>query len=133
MKKELRSKLVFVYNANSGKRNALIDSAHKILSPSTYSCSLCDITYGVFVENKIWKNFRESTSLQMEFLHKDEFVKSYDLRLRYEITYPIVLELVGGKLEVFIKTKELNNLDNSEDLIRLIKQKKSINVFSIVL
>jgi len=135
MKETKRSKLIFVYNANSGKRNALIDSAHKILSPSTYSCSLCDITYGVFTENKVWKKFRESTSQQMEFLHKDEFAKQYDLKLRHglELTFPVVLKQIGGDLEVFVKTEELNALDNSEDLIHLITEKRGVNVFSIIL
>ena len=33
-------KLIFVYNANSGKLSAALDIAHKIISPSTYQCRL---------------------------------------------------------------------------------------------
>ena len=38
--------LILVYNADSGFFNALADSAHKLLSPSTYDCRLCALTYG---------------------------------------------------------------------------------------
>ena len=32
-------KIIFVYNADSGLVNGLIDWAHKIVSPETYSCT----------------------------------------------------------------------------------------------
>ncbi len=39
--------LLFVYNADSGLVAGLFDSAHKLLSPSTYQCQLCTLTHGV--------------------------------------------------------------------------------------
>lgn len=38
--------LSFIYNAQSGKTNALIDFTHKILSPETYQNQLCSLIYG---------------------------------------------------------------------------------------
>jgi len=55
-------KLIFVYNANSGKLNSLLGSAHKLFSPKTYSCNLCALTHYLFHENTQWELFRESTS-----------------------------------------------------------------------
>ncbi|WP_273567857.1 hypothetical protein [Maribacter halichondriae] len=52
-------KLIFIYNADSGFRNAIIDGAHKILSPNTYECNLCELTFGAFTENKVWAKFRK--------------------------------------------------------------------------
>ncbi len=40
--------LIFVYNANSDLFSTVTDFAHKILSPSTYQCQLCALTYGNF-------------------------------------------------------------------------------------
>ena len=100
---------------------AYIDSAHKIVSPSTYECNLCDITFGTFVENKIWKNFREESLLEMEFLHKDEFKKLYASKFGYAFDYPIVLMTSVDNLEVFITTAELNALESAEELVSLIK------------
>ena len=121
MKGTTIQKLIFIYNADSGFRNALIDSAHKIFSPSTYECSLCDITFGAFTENAIWKKFRTETDVEMEFLHKDEFAKSYASKFDYKYTFPIVLVQTTQELEVFVKTEELNEMNSAEVLIEIIK------------
>jgi len=116
-------KLIFIYNADSGLRNMIVDSAHKILSPDTYTCSLCDITFGAFTENSVWKKFRKETNLDMQFLHKDEFNKTYASKFGYKFTFPIVLAESDTGFNVFIKTEELNNLDDSKALIDLIHQR----------
>lgn len=67
----------FIYNANSGKLNAYLDMMHKVLSPKTYPCQLCDITYGVRKIHPEWKAFREKSKLRMVFLHKDEWEKAF--------------------------------------------------------
>lgn len=117
-------KLIFIYNADSGLRNQLIDGAHKILSPDTYECNLCDITYGAFTENKVWKEFRKQSDLDFEFLHRDEFAKAYRSKFGYKFTFPIVLASADENLEVFIKTEELNTLEDAEALIGLITERK---------
>lgn len=116
-------KLIFIYNADSGVRNLLLDTAHKIFNPSTYMCSLCDITFGAFVENSSWRRFRKDTDLQMEFLHKDEFTKVYQSKLEHKFSFPIVLAVGAKGLEVFIKTEALNQIINAEELIALIKER----------
>lgn len=116
-------KLIFVYNANSGIRNTVLDSAHKILSPKTYKCSLCDITYGTFVEKRNWKKFREKFTYKMEFLHKDEFKKQYASKFGYKFDFPVVLGTSNGNFEIFITKNELNGLANADELIRLIQSR----------
>ncbi|MBT8264838.1 MAG: GTPase [Muriicola sp.] len=120
MDKNKTKKLVFIYNAASGLRNAFLDSAHKIISPKTYNCNLCDITFGVFKEHAIWKNFRKGSGLDMEFLHKDEFQKQYASKFGYAFTFPIVLVQSAYDLEVLITTEELNTLRAPQELIDLI-------------
>jgi hypothetical protein len=115
--------LLFVYNANSGKRNALLDSMHKVFSPSTYDCNLCDITFGLVGENRIWKKFREQSKMPMSFVHKDEFTKSYASKFGYKFTFPIVLLEGNNGLEVFIPTEELNELQSAQELIDLIRER----------
>jgi hypothetical protein len=111
-------KLLFVYNANSGKLNALFDIGHKILNPESYKCNLCTLTHGSFKERSVWKNFRKSSDLDLIFIHRDEFEDQYG----GEYSYPIVLKN-NGKLSVFISTKELNKISTPEDLIDLINQR----------
>ena len=117
---KMPEKLIFIYNANSSIRNKLIDSAHKILSPSTYPCKLCDLTYGAFMENRNWREFREESPFEMEFLHKDEFKKQYASKFGHKFDWPIVLSSSNGNFEVFISRDELNGLANAKELIHLI-------------
>jgi hypothetical protein len=110
--------LIFVYNADSGKLNTLFDAGHKIISPDTYRCNLCTLTHGTLTERRAWKDFRESTSLSLVFLHRDEFERQYEKAP----SYPIVLRRERG-LEVFISTEELNALSGPEELIALIRER----------
>lgn len=123
MKNAAVEKLVFVYNADSGLRNMILDSAHKILSPETYACSLCDITYGAFTEDSVWKKFRKESNLDMQFLHKDEFRKAYASKFGHKFIFPIVLVASNSGLEVFIKTEELDELENPQALIKLVQER----------
>lgn len=123
MKKNSAQKTLFIYNANSGARNAIMDSMQKVFSPSTYDCKLCDITYGVIAENRTWKKFRQESKHQMNFLHKDEFSKKYASKFGYKFEFPIVLLEGQSGLEVLISTKELNNLKTAYGLIRLLNER----------
>lgn len=123
MRNDMPRKLIFIYNADSGLRNAILDSAHKIFRPETYDCKLCDITYGVFSENAVWKKFRTETVIPMEFLHKDEFAKAYKSKFGHKFTFPIVLAEGNGGLEVLVHTGELNLLQAAEELVELIEKR----------
>ena len=48
-------RLIFVYNADGGRLAGLQDMFHKILSPATYSCSLCAVTYGATSMRPEWQ------------------------------------------------------------------------------
>ncbi|RDY58880.1 GTPase [Flagellimonas nanhaiensis] len=116
-------RLVFVYNAESGIRNAILDSIHKAFSPSTYQCGLCSITHGLVGENQEWKKFREQGAYQMEFLHKDEFQKKYASKFGHKFIFPIILTEGKRGLEVLISDKELEEIKTSKNLISLINKR----------
>lgn len=128
------NKLIFVYNANSGIHNAILDSAHKIISPDTYACNLCDITYGTIKEDSVWRKYRKKNkklskaqdpkAIEMEFLHKNQFIKRHDSKERDTYTYPIVLAVKNNYMEVFIHTEILDVVETSEELIELIEARK---------
>jgi hypothetical protein len=111
-------KLIFVYNANSGKVNALVDAAHKLFSPSTYQCSLCALTYDTFSENKTWKAFRKESHLTMEFYHKDEFESLFP---NVNIPYPAILKLKDSEPTTVLNTEVLNKISTVEGLIENLK------------
>lgn len=71
------SKLIFVYNAESGVFNLMSDIAHKIFSPQTYACNLCAVTHSNFGMKREWKAYLASLDDELEFLHADEFKQRY--------------------------------------------------------
>lgn len=71
------ARLIFVYNADDGFFNALMDSAHKVFSPATYECSLCRFTYGLTGMLLPWKKFVESLGRPVVFLHRREFRQDF--------------------------------------------------------
>jgi len=118
-------KLIFVYNANSGKVNAILDGLHKIVSPSTYNCNLCAITFGNFSEDKIWKEFREESEAEMTFYYRDEFLKQFRSKWLPKYNFPVLLSEENGELEMLIDAQELNDLENASQLIATIRKRQS--------
>ena len=97
------AKLIFVYNSNGGKLNGLMDSVHKLVSPSTYSCDLCAITNGFFGAKEEWNAFLNELKIPVEFYHKNEWAdKSISLPV-------VVMENCDGKQEILVSAEELKN------------------------
>lgn len=119
-------KLIFVYNANSGKANAFLDGVHKIISPSSYNCNLCAITHNTFSEKKLWKAFRKEHDAQIRFFHKDEFLRTYRSKWLPKFDFPTVLADENDTLTLLISSEELNELLSAEDLIGLIRQRADL-------
>ncbi|MEL6927256.1 MAG: GTPase [Cyanobacteria bacterium J06600_6] len=109
-------KLIFVYNANSGLMNTLMDIGHKAISPQTYECNLCGLTFGIVSEHKQWKQFREASKAEMEFLHRDEFEQKYGQKFEY----PVVLQ-ADDNLRVAIAKTELNEIKTLDELIAQVE------------
>ena len=105
-------KLIFVYNADSGLLNKLMDIGHKIISPETYSCNLCNLTFDNFSENKKWKEFRENSKIGMEFLHRDEFEEKYSIK----IPCPVILKGTNPP-EVALAKEKLEEMKSLGELI----------------
>ncbi len=112
----MKDQLLFVYNADSGRVNMLLDIAHKAISPKTYQCQLCSLTHDTFSEKEAWKVFRESSDLEMVFLHKDEFEKKYTQRY----VFPVILRRSEG-LEVLVDAQEMSGIQSVEGLIARLK------------
>ncbi|WP_036476635.1 hypothetical protein [Myxosarcina sp. GI1] len=115
-------KLIFVYNADSGSIDTLIDIGHKAISPQTYQCNLCSLTFGLVSEHKQWKKFREESDTEMEFLHRDEFESKYDRKF----DYPVILKQNEPEddLKVTISQAELSKIQTLDELILKVDQLK---------
>lgn len=114
-------RLLFVYNANSGIVNNWIDIAHKVVHPSSYECDLCSLTHGSFREKRLWKTFRDRSKLNMEFYHKDEFLKKFASKWLPKYSFPIILLEKEGYLEPFITPPMFKKIHSVEELISKIE------------
>ena len=116
MMSQSKTKLVFVYNADSGLFNTVTDIAHKIISPKTYSCNLCALTHGYFSIRDSWVKFLQQLDVECEFLHRDELFNKYAIE---NSELPVIYENTDGELKVWItkeKIEQFNSIDFSNNL-----------------
>ena len=117
--RENESELIFIYNAKSGLVNEFLDFAHKIVSPSTYNCNLCAISYGNFLMKKKWSNYISSLPVKSTFTYKDKVSEyGYD-----NIELPSIIFRNDSRSGVIISNDKINNLKNIEQLIELLNEK----------
>lgn len=118
-----KATLIFVYNADSGFVNTLLDIGHKIVSPQTYACNLCAITHSTFSMREEWKAFVDDLKLPVEFLHRDELAKQYGI---HDADLPAVFRKMAGGLEPWISREEINRCGSLEELKRLVERKRQV-------
>lgn len=119
--------LIFVYNAKSGLFNKAADFAHKIVSPQTYNCSLCSITYGNFSIHSEWADFIKSLNMPVKFLYKNDFEAKYP---NISAIYPVVYLSNGNNMVKLISASEIGEVNKSGklfELINLVKLKMKNN------
>ena len=112
-----RPTFVFVYNADSGLFNTAADIAHKLLSPDTYACNLCALTHGHFKVREEWTGFLETLDAECEFVHRDEFTRTYDMA---DIELPAILEKTPDGLSIAIDAATLQGCTSLDALKGLL-------------
>lgn len=91
-------RLVFVFDADSGKLGALVDGVKKLLTVN--GCPLCAITHGILGERAEWKECREGLGVPVDYLHRDEL--SGPLRRIVGTATPCVLAVASGDHRVLL-------------------------------
>jgi len=117
---ESLGKLVFVYNADSGLFNLLSDAVHRVASPSTYPCQLCAVTHAFTGMRSEWKDFIDSFSLPVEFLHRDELAEQYGI---HDISLPAVFTAMDDEIKLWIRADEINACRSLKDLMSLVSSR----------
>ena len=111
--------LVFCYNAKKGIINGVIDLLHKTISPRTYECNLCAITY-TYKKKKIWKDFIENFHIKISFIYAKQLGK-LNLEI-YKNDLPCCFLKKDDKYSIIINHKEINHFTNENELIAAIKK-----------
>ncbi|MFM9853750.1 MAG: hypothetical protein ACKVOJ_13240 [Sphingomonadaceae bacterium] len=111
-------KLICVYNAEAGLLNALIDSVHKTLSPDTYPCDLCAITYGVFTMDKQWRRWIKALPMPTHFYHRADFKAAWP---NVAVTLPVIMLEQKSGLTTIVAAHDFSGTKTVNDLIALLE------------
>jgi hypothetical protein len=109
--------LIFVYNADSGLLNGLRDLLHKLISPQSYDCQLCALSYSALGMRREWKLFIASLAHPVLFLHADELRQRYGVA---EVPLPAVFIQKGSAPEPWIDAAAINGCQSLAELQALV-------------
>ena len=115
-----RPTLLFVYGNDGGVVNSVIHSLHKIVSPATYNCNLCALTYGPFRKRGAWTRAVASLGAETIFLHRDEMFAGYG---QDQPALPAVFVVEGERPTVLISKAEIDGCTDLDALIALLESR----------
>ena len=110
--------LVFVYNADGGLLRSLADAVHKTVSPRTYPCSLCALTYGTATMKHAWREYLATLPFPFELLHRDELRATYG---PVDAPLPAIFSRTGERLAEVVSAADLDGCPSLEALITLVR------------
>ena len=112
-------KLIFVYNEDANPVSMAINFVHRIVSPHTYDCNLCDLTYGYLTMKKDWKDYIGGLPVPSEFYLRSRFLKRYP---NLEgARFPAVFSMTSaGAIENFLSADDVNAANSLDDLKALV-------------
>ena len=107
--------IILVYNADSGILNGVKDMVHRELSPNTYECNLCTLTYGYIGPVKEWQKFTQSIKGDMKFLHRDEFRQKFPSEAHRAL--PAIFFQEGSTISQVVDKATINSFKDVQQLI----------------
>lgn len=115
-------KVFFVYNVDKGVFSFVADAAHKVFSPETYECNLCDITYTNIKMKKEWKEFIHGLpeSIEPVFTYKNNFSEDHP---GVADAFPIIAVEHNGEMKVVVPAEELQAIESLKQLISIVKSR----------
>lgn len=102
-------RLLFVYNADYGPLDAIVDSAKKLLSIN--GCALCSLTHSLAGEKSEWQSCRETLGVPVDYVHRDELTPA--LRAVVGGRLPSVVAQVGGENVVLLAPDAIERCSGS--------------------
>jgi hypothetical protein len=113
-----RPVLVFVYGVDGGLANDIVGTIHKIVSPGTYVCNLCKLTYGPLGQRAAWTQALKELPHPTRFVHRAEFVAEHG-----PADLPAIYVERDGKLDLLVPNAELQAVPDLDALIALVRTK----------
>jgi hypothetical protein len=110
-------RILMLYNADAGLANGALDSLHKLFSPGTYACRLCQLTYGLARMKTGWRQTIEGLPHPVAFLHRDEWQAAHP---GDSTPLPAILLETAGSLETLISAAEFEGIESLDALQALL-------------
>ncbi len=117
----MNKKIIFIYNASDDFLSVGFDFFHKIISPNTYQCSLCKITYGNVSMKDQWKEYIDGLNYDVEFLYMNNFSQFHPELKALKVPTAFIFD--GEKYEELITREEFNSLIDLDSLIRIMNER----------
>lgn len=116
-----KDRLIFVYNADEGAFNVLMDMAHKVFAPKTYQCKLCALTHGVTSMRSEWRSYIAKINYETRFYHRDGFRQEWPL---LDVVLPAILIQKGdASPKILLDTDLLNEQQSLAQLMAVMGRK----------
>ena len=124
------TRLLCVYNADTGLIQALMHAVHKQLRPDTYPCSLCALTYGAVSMRGDWKTFWQELDAEVLFYHRDDFTADfpkYGTSGTQEVALPVIMiDEADAELRVLISNEELDAMADVNELMARVEEELAV-------
>ena len=108
--------LILAYRAQRGVFNTINHTMHRVFSPATYECRLCQFTFSAIGMLRPWKNFLESRPEAKIFYHRREFTEDFP-----EITaeLPLILKMEPGDSQprILMDRDDIESCDDVDELM----------------
>jgi hypothetical protein len=114
-------RLVLVYNAEAGIAAGVMDSIHKLVSPATYPCQLCAVTYGLAAMKREWRAFLAGLGMQLVFHHRPDFRAAYPAAADWPL--PLVAVEADGVLAPLVSAADFAAIPDLATLIRVVRER----------
>ena len=114
-------RIILVYNESRGLFDAVSSWTHKLLSPASYHCALCKVTFGLTGMLVPWKNYIEMLPSLVVFLHRDEFRQQFPALASQPL--PAILTESSGQLAVLLPAHDIQAVSGIAGLIGLMQER----------
>jgi len=110
----VEKELTFVYNVNSDLISRMIGFSHKVISPQTYPCKICSLTWSSLHMQKEWAEFIRELPFKVRFEYRDQWKTCQK--------FPLVLLKEKGETRVLLYPEQINKFETVQELIRFLKE-----------
>ena len=114
-------RLLLVYNADAGIVAGLFDLVHKIVSPGTYPCNLCGVSYGPMGIKTAWRRHLAALPLPTMFFHRPDFHAAFPAMAAAPL--PLIAREEDGGVTVLLDAGALAQLTTVDALIAALDAK----------